>query len=87
MAEYIEREAAIEAMAKDRFNVDGYEDFRMLVKDIEELPAADVVPVVHGEWIPYNLKDCLYSCSNCHSLPRDRTEYCPNCGARMDGGT
>ena len=62
---------------------DGHTD-----EDVERLlsiPAADVVPVRHGRWIPYNVKDCLYVCSECHSLPKDRTRYCPNCGAKMDG--
>ena len=55
-------------------------------KIMETWPAADVAPVRRGKWIPYNLKECLYLCSECNAPPRDRTKYCPNCGARMDGG-
>ena len=60
-------------------------DFCEKIEYLGYVPAADVVPVRHGRWIPYNVKDCLYVCSECHSLPKDRTRYCPNCGAKMDG--
>ena len=55
---------------------------------VKEVPAADVAPVVHGEWI-WNGKH--WECSNCR---RDRLHdlvlgldaaYCPHCGAKMDG--
>ena len=46
MAKYIERNAAIEA-AKHAW-AKGLEPSQY----IEALPAADVVPVVHGRWIP-----------------------------------
>lgn len=60
------------------------------VIDIETLPAADVVEVVHGEWIEtYN----EMVCSKCHMPPITKdeengkveilTKYCPNCGADM----
>ena len=50
---------------------------------IEDAPAADVAPVVHGRWIkgapnPY--------CSECFVECRDETPFCPHCGAKMDGG-
>lgn len=56
-------------------------------------PAADVAPVVHGKWefpiFCYNDADdprCV--CSECGSIetPLARHSYCPNCGAKMDGG-
>lgn len=64
-----------------------------------ELPAADVAPVVHGHWI--SLTDCSNAgvyCSICHKKVykedyawcnrknKVRSSYCPNCGAKMDGG-
>ena len=95
MAEYIEREALIETTRETPFTMSmcltveeckGMNRAREILADIFEiLPAADVAPVRHGRWIPYNVKDCLYVCSECHSLPKDRTRYCPNCGAKMDG--
>lgn len=51
-------------------------------------PTADVVEVKHGEWV-YNVK--YYSCSICagkrfNLLLGTDAEYCPYCGAKMDGG-
>ena len=53
----------------------------------------DAVEVVHGEWIRNEDDECCwYTCSECAEYPmRDRwgeeklTDYCPNCGAKMDG--
>lgn len=55
---------------------------------IKELPAADVAPVVHGRW------DETGYCVNCGrhapfwsiSFCCYKSKYCPNCGAKMDGG-
>ena len=53
---------------------------------IETAPSSDVEPVRHGRWIIYSARDCLYTCSECRSVPRDRYPYCPICGAKMDLG-
>lgn len=59
-------------------------------------PSADVEPVRRGRWQITDAYPHTVYCSECHkryaqthwsvwedgSLPR---EYCPNCGARMDG--
>lgn len=66
---------------------------------IKNMPAADVAPVVHGKWVkepPYKsiggeyLKALI--CSKCNSFfvsdgnkPWQMHNYCPNCGAKMDG--
>lgn len=67
---------------------------------IKALPAADVAPMVHGRWNQEEDEDEVdydhyeWACSVCHEgvcyidptphkfLPK----YCPNCGAKMDGG-
>ena len=91
MADYIERDAAIRAILdkEDREIKNDYEFCLGLIvasNAVGDLPAADVAPVRHGRWKIYSAKDCLYSCSECHCLPRDKTPYCPSCGAKMDGG-
>ena len=58
------------------------------IKSEAHFPTADVVEVKHGEWI-YNVK--YYSCSICagkrfNLLLGTDAEYCPYCGAKMDGG-
>ena len=62
---------------------------------IKSLPAADVQPVKHGKWeeVHHWFEDIEYSCSvcGCYALYKELTkdqicsEYCPNCGAKMDG--
>lgn len=52
---------------------------------IEDMPAADVAPVVHGRWIRY--PDCgVTKCSNCGWSIEEcwDSDYCPHCGAKMD---
>lgn len=53
-------------------------------------PAADVAPVVHGRWIEQEKYTfgVMYDCSICGNRILDTGHswnYCPNCGARMDG--
>lgn len=63
-------------------------------EQIGNLPAADVVEVVHGEWLGWGkggmpLYENYGTCSVCHEDAEICTEhrnYCPNCGAKMDGG-
>jgi hypothetical protein len=57
------------------------------ISAIEMLPAADVVPVVHGEWIERALRPTCSLCGFGGSLidvPISPFKYCPNCGAKMD---
>lgn len=62
---------------------------------IAEMPAADVTPVVHGRWIGAPLcgnDNCRCSeCGSWHNIHANlrgepTQKYCPNCGAKMDGG-
>lgn len=65
---------------------------KLVKRLIDEAPSVDAVPVVHG----YNVDreyPSLFECSICHWSCNDTyygdTEdynYCPNCGAKMDGG-
>ena len=105
MAEYIEREALVYELKEEHEFIINNPEIRKQTKWREALcynrtlkavykqPAADVVEVVHGEWLevkPY----CIFECSNCeyewyltnlqgHPLLND-ANYCPNCGAKMD---
>lgn len=57
------------------------------ISAIEMLPAADVAPVVHGEWIERALRPTCSLCGFSGSLidaPISPFKYCPNCGAKMD---
>ncbi len=84
MAEYIEREVAIEKTEAfcDVF-VTKWTDEKVIAW-IKSLPvAADVVEVVHGEWISH---EGYEECNICHHKAMFEHNYCPNCGSRMDGG-
>ncbi len=63
-------------------------------------PTVDAVEVVHGRWV--SLTECANAgvyCSVCNKKVykedyawcnrknKLRSNYCPNCGAKMDGGT
>ena len=57
---------------------------------IANAPTIDAVEVRHGYWIPaMHIGDCCYRCSECQFLRDayllDIGNYCPNCGARMEG--
>lgn len=94
MGEYIEREAAKRALA-DSDVVPKYKADNRPVTDeiIDDIPAADVAPVVHGRWdgdtctackLPwkYNMVQDADDWGYFDPMP----DYCPNCGAKMDGG-
>lgn len=58
---------------------------------IDAQPTIDTVSVVHAYWI--DQKHGVYKCSNCRNYldfrgvnaDRGDANYCPNCGAEMDG--
>ena len=62
--------------------------------DLNAAPTIDAAPVVHGEWKVWSDDRNAYDCSVCgttfvlyEGTPTDNDwNYCPNCGARMDGG-
>lgn len=54
-------------------------------KLIEEAPAVDAVPVVHGEWIEkVGRAKCSVCADECWADSAMEYSYCPNCGAKMD---
>ena len=66
-----------------------------IVKDCSAYKnAADVVEVVHGEWVKNEEEsqkhiEAIYFCSACQNWEAwgetEKYNYCPNCGAKMDG--
>nr|DAM82980.1 MAG TPA: NADH-PPase NADH pyrophosphatase zinc ribbon domain [Caudoviricetes sp.] len=101
MAEYIERDALRQAVLESQHDNSHPRGWAHIAHDcehahfvamIDRFPAADVAPVVHGR-IVGSLEDGRYrrrfSCCG-----EDATmitqwvwpKYCPNCGAKMDGG-
>jgi hypothetical protein len=100
MGEYIEREAVMQAFSNYVWNSNHSDlvpapQWNHAVDIVRDYPAADVVPVRHGRWI--DMGDFI-SCSECNATRMKeflcdygvarrldvRTNYCPNCGAKMD---
>ena len=60
-----------------------------MMGDVDDAPAADVAPVVHGRWVEKEKYTfgIMYDCSLCENRILDNGHpwnYCPNCGAKMD---
>lgn len=84
MAEYIERETLLNAI--DKLPVADMCFFEGDVVDMAmAIPAADVVEVKHGEWIGSSFDMACSACGIYQSFHVGRTNYCPNCGAKMKG--
>lgn len=90
MAEYIEREETCKKCVR-------YGMGETLCADcvVKAAPAADVSPVKHGRWKHFELGYFdLWRCTACGEDwtfeydPTDadtKVNYCPDCGAKMDG--
>ena len=87
MYEYIERKALRDTLYDaDAITMSG-------VKILNQFPAADVAPVRHGRWVsvPHKLARVCSVCNRDEpykfaDIDADVYDYCPNCGAKMDGG-
>lgn len=60
---------------------------------LREAPTIDVAPVRHGRWVsvPHKLARVCSVCNRDEpykfaDIDADVYDYCPNCGAKMDGG-
>ena len=84
MAEYIDRVDAIKAVNEQNAITMTRE---ALIDVLNGIHTADVAPVVHGRWIMHDDEFGLTcECSACHIETMGDGNYCPNCGAKMDGG-
>ena len=87
MTDYIERKALRDTLYDaDAITMSG-------VKILNQFPGADVAPVRHGRWVsvPHKLARVCSVCNRDEpykfaDIDTDVYDYCPNCGAKMDGG-
>ena len=96
MDEYIRREDAIKCIEGQC--VDGKMwgndesegtliDAYSAIDDLMEIPPADVAPVRHGRWLFVDTDiEQFFLCNRCKKKEYWESNYCPNCGCRMDGG-
>lgn len=67
------------------------------VSEVDNAPTVDAVEVAHGRWISvdssywrwahdggHTVEHITYRCSECSRKSIIKTNYCPNCGAKMD---
>ena len=56
-----------------------------MMGDVDDAPAADVAPVVHGRWVCVDTDtEQFFLCNRCKKKEYWESNYCPECGARMD---
>ena len=96
MAEYIRRDYAIDAALDVYYDTPDIDlSGEKFEAAILKIPAADVAPVRHGRWVDNH-------CTACGMMPMGDEmwelcdfepprfekfmDYCPSCGAKMDGG-
>ncbi len=100
MAKYIDADMLIAAISEQKLMA-REPVARRILQMIEDAPTADVKPVKHGQWIVYDCEryagrqDKLgnpisipykeYTCCFCGRITIIHDNYCPNCGAKMDG--
>ena len=100
--EYIEREAVVKELKEEldfespMYTADQNKHIdiglKIALRVIRKAPTADVVEVKHGRWIEkdlFSMYHKVHNCSECGEPVYDNGKpfnYCPNCGAKMDGG-
>ena len=94
MNEYISRENVLGNSNIITVQTKEYGSIEVIPVDtIADIESADVQPVKHGRWSECYTDSHHYSgiCTVCgkasiRSIKENPLEYCPKCGARMDGG-
>lgn len=87
MGDLIDRDALGVGPANPKvFKNTAYADgWNALLRIINQAPAVDAAPVVHGKWKPDPYCYHVFHCSVCDSPFWAMRAYCPHCGAKMDG--
>ena len=77
--EFIEREEALSAIKR------AFEKGERPSLYIKYIPAADVAEVRHGRWLCVDTDtEQFFLCNRCKKKEYWESNYCPNCGAKMD---
>ena len=98
MNEYIDRDALRQAVLESQHDNPHPRGMAYIAHDCEHahfvamiarFPAADVAPVVHGLWVEHlDEMECSVCKRQWNYCDNDTNtfNFCPNCGAKMDGG-
>ena len=86
----VDKEAAKAELLRVMGDVQAYGAYFEGIRDAYQSAAdrLDTLPVVeerkHGHWIDIDFDTSI--CSMCKNPQEIETTYCPNCGAKMEGG-
>ena len=85
----ISRSAAIEIIRSMTINLGGKDIFtpeakKSVIGVLDEIDAVDAEHVRHGRWRRHGFAD-IWRCTKCGKYSDCCENYCPNCGAKMDG--
>lgn len=88
MDEYVSKETLINNIGLIQLHFVAHGENKSLYDIINEQTPADVAPVRHARWgEPYLIFDDIVArdCPVCnYTIGEMKTNYCPNCGAKMD---
>lgn len=90
MAEYIDREDLLALVlpydSNDEKATITIAAAKKLIRSLaHRVLAADVVPVIHGRWLCVDTdEEQFFLCNRCRKKEYWESNYCPNCGAKMD---
>ena len=77
--------AVLDILSEDSTN----DRANQIIDAFDYLPTADVAPVRHGGWINENFYTRCSACGNMAIYDKYgqevESDYCPRCGAKMDG--
>lgn len=95
--EYIRKADVVEVINKDADNLEQNgaipyaQGARAMAIVVDQMLPADVAPVVHAYWIRHENADMfdgyevpMFECSKCRAWKEDDSDFCPDCGAKMD---
>lgn len=91
MARLIDADALCEVLIEAKKGAGALKPiYDALLAVVDLLPAIEAEPVRHGHW-KWNIAKTRPFCSECAEEPYRASNnrlpnFCPNCGARMDGG-
>ena len=89
--EYIDLEEAVATLKRNSLKCFNsyYKGYVQAIEDLADIPAAKVSPVRHGYWVKEKRDVLIHwhcsACKECYYLDTPNAEYCPHCGAKMDG--
>ena len=89
--EYIDLEETVTTLKRNsqKYFSSFHKGYVQAIEDLADIPAAKVSPVRHGQWVKEKRDVLIHwhcsACKECYYLDMPNAEYCPNCGAKMDG--